>query len=89
MNFNNKFPKQEITIVTQTVKGSLLHNNYCEVHYRDYKGYLDTVVYYVIKGDKNAWFDIKSSFKYDEMMGIIKSTYNDSFKRKMTVIKIN
>ena len=85
MTFTNEFPKQQVIIETIKKVGDLTHISESLVHYRDFKGYLDKVVYYTIKGDKNAWNEIKSSFKYDEMMGKVKDVYTDSFGRKMKV----
>ena len=85
MNFKNEYPKKEITIVTNVKVGSLISDNNVEVHFRDYKGYLDTVQYIVLEGPKNAWFEIKHDFLYDTLMGKIKDFYSDSFDRKLKV----
>lgn len=87
MYFKNKFPKNEVTIETIRKVGSLNCTQNVIIHYRDYKGYLDQVVYYVITGDKNSWYDIKADFKLDEIMGKVKTFYLDSFGRKMKVNK--
>jgi len=87
MTFKNKFPKNEVTIETIKKVGSLNCSQNVIVHHRDYKGYLDTVVHYVLTGDKNAWYGIKSDFKYDQLMNKVKEIYVDSFGRKMKVTK--
>ena len=89
MNFTNKFPKQETTIVTDKKNGSLNGVLNTTVHYRNYKAYLDKTNHYTISGDKNAWYGISSDFKYDELMNKIKDVYFDSFGREMKVMKIS
>ncbi len=85
MTFKTEYPKREVTIETFKKVGDLTHSSKSIVHYRDFKGYLDKVLYYTIEGDKNAWNEIKVDFKYDEMMGKVKDFYTDSFGRKMKV----
>jgi hypothetical protein len=83
-----QFPKSEVTIETIKKVGSLDCSQNVIIHYRDYKAYLDTVVYYIITGNKNSWYEIKSDFKYDQIMNKVKDVYFDSFGRKMKVNKI-
>lgn len=85
MTFKNEFPKKEITVVTNNKVGSLIKNDNATIHYRDYKGYLDTVQHIVLKGSRNAWFEIKQDFLYDTLMGTVKGVYLDSFNRKLKV----
>ena len=85
MTFKNEFPKKEITVVTDVKVGSLTSDNNATIHYRDFKGYLDTVQHIVLKGSRNAWFEIKNDFLYDTLMGTVKDTYSDSFNRKLKV----
>jgi len=88
MNFKNEFPKQEITIVKEKCNLSKT-NNECEIHYRDYKGYLDKVVHYVLKGDYNAWINgVKANFKYDTLMNDVKDLYTDEFNRSLKVYEL-
>ena len=89
MIFKNEFPKNEITIQTIKKIGSLDCSQSVEVHHRDYKGYLDSVTHYVLSGDKNVWYGIKTDFKYDQLMNKVKDVYIDSFGREMKVFKIN
>ena len=86
MVFKNKYPKNEVTIETIKKVGSLDCSQKVIIHHRDYKGYLDAVVHYVITGDKNVWPGIKSNFKYDQLMNKVKNIYVDSFGRNMEVI---
>lgn len=83
--FKNEFPKKEITIVTNVKVGSLIADNDVKIHFRDYKGYLDTVQHIILEGPKNAWFEIKHNFLYDTLMGTVKDVYSDSFNRKLKV----
>ncbi len=85
MNYKNQFTKKEITILTNVKVGSLMANNNVEIHFRDYKGYLDTIQHIVLEGPKNAWFEIKHNFLYDTLMGTVKEIYSDSFNRKLKV----
>ena len=85
MNFKNEYPKKEITIVTNVKVGSLIADNNVEIHFRDYKGYLDTIQHIILEGPKNAWFEIKHDFLYDTLTGKIKDLYSDSFDRKLKV----
>jgi hypothetical protein len=85
MNFKNEYPKKEITIVTNVKVGSLIADNNVEIHFRDYKGYLDTIQHIILEGPKNAWFEIKHDFLYDTLIGTIKDFYSDSFDRKLKV----
>lgn len=87
--FQNQYPKKEITIITSIKVGSLMADNNVEIHYRDYKGYLDTIQHIILKGPKNAWFEIKHNFLYDTLMGNVKNIYSDSFGRKLRVQFIN
>ena len=89
MKFTNQFPKKEITIETTKTIGSLIADHKAVVHYRDYKGYKDSVDYIKLEGDKNAWYDIKADFLYDTLMDRVKDIYTDSFGRVMDVTKIN
>lgn len=89
MTFSNEFPKQEVTVITNKKIGSLISDDVCTVHFRDYKGYLDTVQHITLTGDRNAWFGIKSIFKYDVMMCNVKDTYTDEFGRIMKVKVLN
>jgi hypothetical protein len=77
MTFTNEYPKKEITIITNVKIGSLTSDNNAEIHFRDFKGYLDTVQHIVLTGSRNVWHEIK--------MANIKETYKDSFGRKMEV----
>lgn len=88
MKFTNEYPKQETIIETIKEKGSLMCNHKAIIHYRNYQGWMDSIDYYTITGDKNAWYDIKVNFKYDYLMGQVKDTYLDSFGRKMKVLKV-
>ena len=83
--FKNEFPKKEITIITETKIGSLIADNQSIIHYRDFKGYLDSVQHIVLVGPKNAWFEIKHQFFYDTLMGRVKNSYKDSFNRELKV----
>jgi hypothetical protein len=85
MNFKNKYPKKEITVITNVKIGSLTSDNNSVIHYRDFKGYLDTIQHIILKGSRNAWFEIKNEFLYDTLMGTVKDTYSDSFNRKLKV----
>ena len=81
----NEYPKKEITIITNVKTGSLISDNTAEIHFRDFKGYLDTVQHIVLTGSRNAWHEVKNEFLYDTLMANIKETYKDSFGRKMKV----
>tara|TARA_R110001632_G_C11184251_1_gene401199 strand:+ start:408 stop:677 length:270 start_codon:yes stop_codon:yes gene_type:complete len=85
MTFANKFPKKEIIIETIKKVGSLTCDSNCKIHYRNYKGYLDTVEHIVLKGDKNAWYGVKSDFLYDTLMNTVKGFYKDSYGRELKV----
>ena len=87
MKFTNQYPKKEITIETIKTIGSLMADHKAVVHYRDYKGYKDSVDYIRLEGDKNAWYGIKTDFLYDTLMDKVKDVYSDSFGRKMIVKK--
>jgi len=89
INFKTEFPKKEITIVTDVKIGSLTSDNNATIHYRDFKGYLDTVQHIVLKGSRNAWFEVKQEFLYDTLMGTVKDTYSDSFNRELKVEILN
>lgn len=85
MTFSNKFPKKEVTIETLKKLGSLTADHKAIVHFRDYKGYLDSVQYITLEGDRNAWDGVRSDFMYDQLMGSVKGSYKDSFGRVMNV----
>lgn len=85
VQFKNKFPKKEITIITDVKVGSLINDNKVTIHFRDYKGYSDSVQHIILEGPKNAWFEIKHDFLYDTLMDKVKDVYSDSFKRKLKV----
>lgn len=88
MKFTNQYPKKEITIETTIKIGSLTTADHkAVVHYRDYKGYKDSIDYIKLQGDKNAWHEIKTDFLYDTLMDKVKDVYVDSFGRKMKVTK--
>lgn len=89
MKFTNQYPKKEITIETIKTIGSLIADHKAIVHYRNYKGYKDTVEYIKLEGDKNAWYNIKTDFLYDTLMNKIKNVYSDGFGRTMKVTIIN
>jgi hypothetical protein len=59
MTFTNEYPKKEITIITNVKIGSLTSDNNAEIHFRDFKGYLDTVQHIVLTGSRNVWHEIK------------------------------
>lgn len=85
MQFSNEFPKKEVTIETIKNVGSLTADHIAVIHFRDYKGYLDTVQYITLEGSRNAWDGIRSDFMYDQLMGKVKSSYSDGFGRIMNV----
>ena len=89
MRFNTEFPKHETTLITTKQEGNLSLSASVVVHYRNYKGFEDSVDHYTITGDRNAWYEIKQKFNYDYLMGAVKDAYTDSFKRVMNVSKIN
>lgn len=89
MKFTDQYPKKEITIETIKIIGSLIADHKAVVHYRDYKGYKDSVDYIQLSGNKNAWYGIKTDFLYDTLMNKVKDVYTDEFGRKMEVLKIN
>ena len=86
--FSNQFPKKEVTIETIKKRGSLIADHKAIIHFRDYKGYLDTIQYITLEGSRNAWDGIRSDFMYDQLMGKVKDSYSDSFGRVMNVNKI-
>ena len=84
----NLYPKREILI--ETVKtNSLSRISDAVIHFRNYNVNEDKIDYYTITGERNAWYDIKVNFLYDQMMEQIKSEYKDSFNRVMKVTKVN
>lgn len=85
MTFKNEYPKKEITIETFNKKGSLKLDQNCKIHYRNYRGYLDSVNHIVIEGEKNAWYEIKDNFLYDTLIDNVKDVYTDTFGRIMKV----
>tara|TARA_B110001452_G_scaffold233652_1_gene211574 strand:- start:1039 stop:1311 length:273 start_codon:yes stop_codon:yes gene_type:complete len=89
MKFNSEYPKKEITIETTKEVGSLIADHKSVVHYRNYRGYLDSVNYITLTGDKSVWYGIKSDFLYDTLTSNVKEFYCDGFGRKMTVKIIN
>lgn len=89
MTFTNEFPKKEVTIAREVSVGSLIHNDLATIHYRDYKGYLDSIQYIILEGSQNAWFEVKADFLYDTLMGTVKGAYSDSFGRELKVTIIN
>tara|TARA_B110000285_G_scaffold105768_1_gene120382 strand:+ start:546 stop:815 length:270 start_codon:yes stop_codon:yes gene_type:complete len=89
MKFTNQFPKKEIIIETTKKVGSLTCDSNSKIHYRNYKGYLDTVNHIVLEGDKNAWYSVKSDFLYDTLMNTVKNYYKDSYGRVLNVNILN
>ena len=89
MKFTNDFPKKEIIIETIKKVGSLTCDSNSKIHYRNYKGYLDTVQHIVLEGDKNAWYAVKSDFLYDTLMNTVKGSYKDSYGRELKVNILN
>ena len=89
MTFKNKFPKKEVTIVTDKKVGCLMSDSTATIHYRDYKGYLDSIQHITLDGARNAWHEIKNDFFYDTLMNQVKDVYTDSFNRalKVTILK--
>ncbi len=64
-------------------------DNNTTIHFRDYKSYLDKVQHITLTGSENAWFEIKADFLYDNLMGVVKDSYKDSFNRVMNVEVLN
>ena len=89
MEFKTEYPRLETTIETIRKAGSLVCNHKAIVHFRNYQGWLDSVDYITLEGDKNAWYGIKNDFRYDYTMCKLKEVYKDEFGRKMKVTLVN
>ena len=89
MNFTNEFPKKEIIIETTKKVGSLTCDSSSKIHYRNYRGYLDTVQHIILEGNKNAWYGVKSDFLYDTLMDTVKNSYKDFDGRELKVTILN
>ena len=89
MNFTNEFPKKEIIIETTKKVGSLTCDSNSKIHYRNYRGYLDTVQHIILEGNKNAWYGVKSDFLYDTLMDTVKNSYKDFDGRELKVTILN
>ena len=84
----NLYPKRETFIETQK-SNSLARIGKAIIHFKNYNVNDDKIDYYTISGDRNSWYDVKVNFNYDYMMNQVKNEYKDTFKRIMTVTKIN
>ena len=85
MTFTTEFPKKEVTIVTNKKVGCLMADSTATIHFRDYKGYLDSIQHITLDGARNAWHEIKNDFFYDTLMNQVKDVYTDSFNRVLNV----
>lgn len=84
----NLYPKREIFI--ETIKTNSLNRiGNAKIHFRNFNVNEEKIDYYILEGEKNAWYEVKINFLYDQMMCKIKNEYKDSFNRVMTVTKIN
>jgi len=88
MEFNNSYPKKEVTIAKEKRTGCLMQDYKAVIHFRDYKAYLDEVQYITLEGPLDAWYLVKADFMYDQLMNKIQDFYTDSFGRVLKVKKI-
>lgn len=84
----SEYPKREVIIQSQK-QNMARTNDKCIVHFRDYKPYLDKVVYYTLEGSWYAWKDMNlyTDFIYDQARDIFRAKYKDEFGRELKVTK--